>query len=354
MPEANGLTVVDGVDIKPCEHPVDLTDEKRFSKLKLTRGQKAQLNALVSAVPSISTADTLTKSYILTFPEGIEGVLMPLKRGGYTTTLQNSETGRIVGVAALEEASSVRAVCLNAFSAVSIATGQYFLTEINSKMNMIKLSLDKILEFLYGDKQAELMAEISFVRYAHQNYGAIMEHEQQRVSTIIGLQEARKVAIKDIEFYLADLSSTTITKEQNDILVTVERAVRAKECLELSSQLFVVSNLLEVFYAQNYDKGFLQNIEDEVSVYLDKCDKRMLANFSMLQQALNGHKDSLFKKVDKEALEIRTKQVEEIVEKLSTAQKAPMRELLHTSLKVPERKTNYYLNGDGDVFLKTS
>lgn len=350
MAGEKGLTLTDGLDIRPC-NGIDLTDQRRFAKLKLTQDQKIQVDALASAIPSILATGAMSQSYVLTFPEGIQGTLMQLKRGGYSTVLQNPETGRIVGTAALERAS-VQAACLGAFTAMSIASGQYFLSEINNKMNMMKLSLDKILEFLYGDKRAELMSEISFIRFAYQNYGSIMDHEQQRLSTIISLQSARKVAMKDIEFYLADLSSTVTSKDQIDILTTVDKAVQIKDCLELSAQLYTMSHLLEVFYSQNYDKDFLRYIEDEVAVYINKCDKRMLTSFSMLQQALTSHKDGLFKKLDKDILERQTIQIEGIVDELSAAETSPMRELLHSALNSAEEKKDYYLDSAGEVYLK--
>jgi uncharacterized protein related to proFAR isomerase len=351
--EEKNLTQIGSFEMKPYDSAVDLTDTNRFTKLKMTREQKAHVNALVGAAPTLLGANALSKTYVLTFPEGVQGSLMQLKAGGYTTTIVNPETGRIVGTAALQQ-TSLQGACLGAFSAMSIATGQYFLTEINSKLNMMKLSIDKILEFLYGDKRAELLSEISFVRFAYQNYSSIMDHEQQRVSTIISLQEARKVAMKDIEFYMADLSSIVTTRDNLDILAVSENAVQIKDCLELSTQLYVISNLMEVAFAQNYDKEYLQSMEDDVSSYIDKCDKRVLTNFSKLQQAIAGYKAGIFKKIDKDILEANAQQIEEIVEQLNTVDTSPMKELLHSSLEASEKKVDYYINNDGDVFLKAS
>ena len=354
MDEIKDLTEIGRFDISSCESAVDLSDQKRFSKLKLTSEQKMHMNALLGTIPSLFAANTLSRSYVLTFPEGIQGSLMKLKRGGYSTVLTDPETGRTVGTAALNHTSFAQAACLSAFTAMSIASGQYFLSEINSKMNMMKLSLDKILEFLYGDKRAELMGEISFIRFAHENYSSIMEHNDQRLSTIISLQNARKVAIKDIELYLSDLSSTVMSKEQNDILAVVEKAAQIKDCLGLSTQLYVMSNLLEVLFSQNYDDSFLRYIEDDVASYINKCDKRMLTSFSMLQQALTNHKDGIFKKTDKDILEQQTRSVEEIVLQLNATEKSPMLGLLHDALNSPKRKKKYYLNDDGDVFVEAS
>ena len=97
MGEENELTRVGRFDVKPCDTAIDLTDGKRFTKLKLTRDQRAQVNALLGAAPSLLGVSTLSQSYVLSFPEGVQGTLMRLKRGGYSTTLQNPETGQIVG-----------------------------------------------------------------------------------------------------------------------------------------------------------------------------------------------------------------------------------------------------------------
>ena len=334
------------VDILPCEYSVDLTDIKRFTKLELTVGQKMQINALLGELPSLTAGATLAKAYVATFPDGLPHTLMQLHQGGVSSYYQVD--GKFAGTASLYS-TSAQAACLGAFTAMSVASGQYFLAEINSKLNVMQLSLDKILEFLYGDKRAELMSEINFARFAYQNYGSIMEHGQQRMATIAGLQNGRKIAIKDIEFYLSDLSSTVSTKDGSDISITVTKAIQIKECLDLSIQLYVMSNLLEVFYSQNHDKRFLQYIEDDVATYVTKCDKRMLTNFSKLQQSLTEYKGKPFKKIDKDLLE---NQIGEIVEELNTSENSPMQELLHTALRVPEQRTEYYFNDTGDVYLK--
>ena len=97
---------------------------------------------------------------------------------------------------------SAQAAVMGVFTAMSAATGQYFLKQINGNLREINQKIDTILEFLYGDKKAELLSEISFTQYAYQNYSSIMMHEQQQTAMIASLQEARKVAIKDIANFL--------------------------------------------------------------------------------------------------------------------------------------------------------
>lgn len=101
MGEENKPTRVGRFDVKPCDIAVDLTDGRRFTKLKLTRDQRMQMNALPGAALSLLGVNTLPQLYMLSFLEGVQGTLMWLKQGRYNTALQNPETGQIVGTAAL-------------------------------------------------------------------------------------------------------------------------------------------------------------------------------------------------------------------------------------------------------------
>lgn len=48
---------------------------------------------------------------------------------------------------------AVQAIICGAFISMAIVSGQYFLSQINNELKMIKYNLDKILGFLYGDKK---------------------------------------------------------------------------------------------------------------------------------------------------------------------------------------------------------
>ena len=62
-----------------------------------------------------------------------------------------------------------------------------------------------LLEFLNDEKQSELLAEVTFVKYALQNYNSIIQCDTQRIATIVGLQSAKKIANKNVELF-----STTV------------------------------------------------------------------------------------------------------------------------------------------------
>ena len=169
------LDILRGCEIALVDETIDLDNVQKFIKLEPTQGQKMQISALMNQLPALIGVSTLSKTMMLRFPEGVQGTLMQLKsNGGYTTTLKSLETGKITGTAWLESATP-QAICLGAFTAMSVISGQYFLSQINSSLTQISSGLDKILEFLYGDKRAELLSEVSFIRFAYKNYKSVME-----------------------------------------------------------------------------------------------------------------------------------------------------------------------------------
>lgn len=335
-------------EVAACTNVFDFEDKGRFTQLELTPAQKMHVSSLMQQVPTAMAAGTMANAYTVSFPQGLPHTLTALKQGGFGSMIQ--ENGRFVGSASFYQLNASAAL-LGAFSAMSIATGQYFLTKINSQLNMMNLKIDKILEFLYGDKKAELMSEISFVKYAYENYSSIMAHEQQCVATLISLQESKKVAMKDIEFYMSDLSSAVNAEAKGfaELEKTARKAFQIKDSLELSLQLYTMSSMLEVYYAQNQDTTYLKNLENDASVYIDKCGKRILSSFSTLNGRINEYKIKRMEKVDKSSLE---GEISSLLDKLNSDEASAMRKTIHNAVNASTQKAEYYISADGNMYTK--
>lgn len=290
----------------------------------------------------------MTNAYVVKFPKGLPHTLTTLNQGGFGSMIR--ENGKFVGSASFYSLSA-QALIMGTFTAMSIASGQYFLSQINNEMRMMNMKLDEILEFLYGDKKAELMAEMSFVKYAYENYSSIMSHDHQRIATITSLQEAKIIAMKDIEFYINDLENLMKqkTKDYSELETRTDKALKIKECLTLSEQLYVMSSMMEVYFSQNQDIEYLNSIEKDMISYIEKCDKRVLGSFSTLNGLIRGYKNKTIKKIDKSSCE---EKIDIILNSLTNEQELDMRKevskILHASLKDAE----YYLNDKGEVYYR--
>lgn len=346
-----------GFDLAPCTVPLDFEDKSRFIKMELSPAQKMHISSFLQQTPTAAAAATIAQSYTVKFPDGLPHALTALKQGGFGSMIQ--ENGKFVGSASFYEMTSQAAV-LGAFSAMSVVTGQYFLTQINSELNLVNQKMDKILEFLYSDKKAELLAEVSFAQYAYQNYASIMAHDQQRTATLISLQEAKKVAMKNIEFYMVDLDSTVNSeaKKQEDLNKLAQTTYQIRDSLNLSMQLYIMSSALEMYYAQNHDQAYLESVKATSSVYLSKCESRMLRGLSSLNQrfadfkAPAADKVKVFDKATKAEKFNHEQQLTAMIDILDSGEESPMRKTLNAALTIGTQEAEYYLTPSGDMYMR--
>ena len=157
--------------------------------------------------------------------------------------------------------------------------------------------------------------------------------------------------MKDIEFYVSDLDSIVNGKDGSDVGTLTEKAMQIKESLELSMQLYGMSSVLEIYYAQNHESSYIKYIDSEITSYIDKCEKRMLSSFSILKNRISEYKGSLLKKIDKTAYE---RTVVELIESLNSGEESLLRKSLRESLWAASRTTEYYVDCDGEIYLKAS
>lgn len=343
--ELNELQAFGNFSIEPADGAPDASG---FQKLGLTRQQKMQVAAVMNNLPTAASAGVLGQSYILRFPDGVQGTLMKLKQGGVNTVLQGSD-GKITSTASLYPTSGVAAV-FALFSAMSIITAQHYLTQINSALDKIQMSVDRILEFLYGDKKAELISEVAYVRNAFYNYSSIIAHDRQCIAAIMGMRDSQKVAVKDIEFYISDLESMTIARNGTDVEELVKRAVRTKECIDMSIQLYGSSTLLEVFFSQNMDADYTDYVRNELISYLDRCEKRMLSSFSALNAFVLSAKSKIGKPFDRNVL---SENIQKIIRSLNEGENSELRKSISSALSGISG-SSYYATVTGDVYLKES
>ena len=353
--------------IFPYEHAVAPEIVPYYKKLELSPAEKAQISAMCQQIPSMIAAGAAVGAlnqayYVAKWPNGLPHMLTPFKDGsGYMGTLFN-ESGKIAAQARFMPLQPYSLV-LAGFTLLSFITGQFFLTSINQKLTVISQKLDEILQFLYGDKQAELLSAIQFTRYAYENFSSIMEHDGQRTATLQSLQTARMTAMQDVEFYLSDLHSnvhkydskdTRFPDKVSEMKRITSKAIQAAECLDLSIQLCMTANLLEVYYSQNYDPKYLRYVENDVGGYISRCEKQMIGDFNALKTSLDTQRK---KKADwdkdKEEISSLVKKVGKKLDPLMNDEGNKMKARLGKALHSLEKETECCISADGTVYLKT-
>ncbi len=265
--------------IEPLNTTLNFNNEDDFTKLKLTQNQRMRISAFMQQVPLAVATGAMANAYAVRFPAGLPHTLTALGQGGFGSMIRDG--GKIVGHASFYPMIAQAAV-MGVFTVLAAITGQFFLTQITKELKMMNQKIDEIIEFLREDKRSELRSEIIFVQGAYRDYSSIMEHEKQRLATIISLQSARKVAMKDIEFYfnhVNDLGTKVIhanvgsNGQYIDWIGKLKQLIEDQESLEWSKQLLAMSGVLEVYYSQNNDSEYLDAMKEELCAYISMCEK---------------------------------------------------------------------------------
>ena len=331
-------------DIQPYN---DSINTEKYKKLELNSFQRSSVSQLYSQLPSLIASNTVSNAYVLKFPEGITGTLMQYKNGGVGTPIIG-ETG-IISHASLHKIKA-EAIMLNAFSAMSIASGQYFLAEINQKFDKINQKIDKIMEFLYEDKKAGLLAEINFVKYAYENFSSIMIHNEQRIATISGLQASKKIAMKNIEFDLHDMDNTAgePAKSYSNFKEISKKIFQIRNSLELAMQLYVMSGFMESYFSENYDTDYLKTQQEDVLFYISKCEKQILTTFSKLDGRNNEYKKNRLNKADSAPLAL---EIQNIISPLNCGGESLLCQTIRTMTNTGHNCKEYCITKDNSVYL---
>ena len=335
--------------IFPYESPLSPDMSPQYEKVDMSAFSKGQISALYQQLPSMVAANSLKDAYyVAQWPTGVPHKLVAFADGsGYMSSVKG-QGGKFAGHAHFQPLSA-QAVVMAGFAAMSIVTSQYFLMEINQKMTRITQSVDQILAFLYGDKKAELLSEISFAKYAYENFASIMAHSEQRAATIHSVQEARKTAIQDVEFYLNDLHTTVQGAKNGDMEKATDKAFQIRQCLDLSIQLYMTANLLEVYYSQNYDSSYLEYVEKDVKSYIGKYEKQLIADFNALKMAISAFKPKIGQKVDTEKL---LNSVSKAISYLMNNECNELEDKFVSSLYSAEKAVEYCIAPDGAIYLR--
>lgn len=133
------------------------------------------------------------------------GELQKAKQGdGFlrANVVQSGTNNKITGQALLKAASAGPLVANAVFSVLSMATGQYFISEINSELSQIQKNIDNIQRFLENEKRSELLANYYFLQQVMQTYEYIQSNEYQKQATVQQLQRIRIDSCANINFYI--------------------------------------------------------------------------------------------------------------------------------------------------------
>ena len=123
---------------------------------------------------------------------------------------------------------------------------------------------------------------------------------------------------------------------------------KISENLELSLQLYLLSGLMEVYYSQNFDETYLDDLHLEINTYVKKCYEQLVEGYIRFQSYIE--KSKAFTK-DESARKQYLDEISQRIEVLKTERDVLLPKLSKI-LHMANHGQQYYIQTDGNVYFK--
>lgn len=110
-----------------------------------------------------------------------------------------------------------------------------------------------------------------------------------------------------------------------------------------------MSNILEVYYSENFDHKYIEYIKESINTYIDKCDSRILTEFSHLNGRNSEFKSGPLKKIDTSVLE---ESLSKVINSYSGIKDSKDRKSIARTLDSVNVPVEYLITKDNRVFFK--
>lgn len=298
--EQNGLSLTEVNSIRDTLHDeyglsiltdnttVEEIDERHYRKV--TGDELARISQIFQYVPQIA-ANSVTRNAIETaFKAATEGTYrvrlgtgMHLCRshltpGAYRAVGLSNTTNKIVGNAELFAndaaltVSNAPQLALGIFNVASMVTGQYFMSQVNSKLASLTTSVGKLEKMLDAQRHGELKAIAQELEDIREKSEYIIADTDKTNEAISQLHDIQRVASKSMntsqELVMNELKSCGDNDKVDIIKAHLESVVKYLIEYQYATQIYGIATLLEVQ---------MRNITDldELMVFREQINRRV-------------------------------------------------------------------------------
>ena len=233
---------------------------------------------------AISQNNTLNGAFKVIIPDGATGTLMKYKNGLLGTPIIG-ENKNIVAHAGLEEIKSISLTPVMLFSAMSVITGQYFMSRIDESLSNIEKNVNEIIELIYDEKESDNLAIYNFFKYVNINLQTLIDNREMKISTLTNIQNYNNKLHSNILFYsksikrlIKDLKSVTedgvLAGKRLDKIQEIDNKMEEIEKQQhLCYQLLCIGKVCEIQIAECYDEEYYSNLIKDLTDIGEAIDK---------------------------------------------------------------------------------
>lgn len=193
----------------------EITDSTVVARISQTIPAAAQIAANTAAKYIAKETLRYPNLYLVKIPSGTT-LVNPTRKGVQYATYRGAKKGLAEVVksdtAKMRKATTVANSVANVMNVGSLVVGQYYMSEINSKLETMTKSIDKIGDFQVREFKSRILSVITLVGEISQFSSEIMENEEQRNLKLAALENLKATATEllgQVNITISDITQKT-------------------------------------------------------------------------------------------------------------------------------------------------
>lgn len=125
----------------------------------------------------------------------------------------------------MQELSMGPQIISGVFSAMAMITGQYYMTQINNKLEKIEKSVEEVIKFLENDKRSGMESNEAFLQHVQINYQCIIDNDDLRNATLGTIQRIKIDSLANVLFYKKQIGNLGYLNTKKDKADEINRNI---------------------------------------------------------------------------------------------------------------------------------
>lgn len=266
-------------------------DEDDSDYIKIDPLMIGRVDSVLQNIPAVLLGLNQADAYKVVYNKGL-GVLQKAANnpGFYRgNVVQVGKNNAIKGGVLLQDLSMAPQIVSGVFSVMSMVTGQYYMNQINNKLEKIEKSVEEVIKFLENDKRSGMESNEEYLRHVQNNYQSIIDNDDMRVATIATIQRIKIDSLSNVLFYKKQIGNLGYLNTKKDKADEINKNIYKTQMLVseywYSLYLYCFAAYLEPIIARDFDANHIQYILNDMK---QKCE-RYKSDFGFWQETLKKY-----------------------------------------------------------------
>lgn len=265
-----------GIEVLPLDGDVQINAK---SYLPISRDAAARVSAALSGASTLLTnavsADALGRqaySITLNGMDILPNELWKKQNGSYISNLQGNgrNFGAQTDVNPIDNSLAKTITIANSvFTIAAMATSQYYLKNINDKLNEMQKTTKHILNFLEQDKQSKVESDLEIIQDIINNIDTIKDNKTLKAMKVEVVANIQREAKANIKFYKSAVNGLIDEYAANTMggkadAHTIEQIKSKYYYYRICLQEYSLSRLVEVLLTETFEQKYLGSVKADL------------------------------------------------------------------------------------------